>query len=233
MNFCKTVPAYDPAKPIRNARQPYLCINPQTTELCTKLGITDPCVVLGSSSRASFGGNQGDVSIGEDEDDPTYTSFMLDSSAADTNPDEISLDDDDDEDGSGAEEESKDVTQNRTRLSLSLPPVKGDEGSTSSSGLPFGDVSSPGGLKFPDPSDSSSKGELTTSTPMVPRVIKRRNLDIYTSSSQDDDTSGDGEKTNPSDSCESKEAAQELGAGRKLKIKRRNQAIYTADDDDD
>ena len=237
MNFVKTVPVYNPAKPIRNAQQPQICINPQTTELCTKLGITDPCVILseGTRSRQSFGGNA-DVSMGED-DDPTYTSFALDSSV---NPDEISLDEDDSDGGTNENHDNEaSATQNRTRLSLSLPPVKGGE--SSSSDLPVGDITSPfKDPPFPDLSDSSLKDGLTTSTPLVPRVIKRRNLDIY--SSQQDESVGGGDTKAPTASADSvEEKAGDLGGERKQetggrqikKIKRRNQAMYTADDDDE
>ena len=255
-NFVRTVPAYNPTKPIRNAQQPRMCVNPQTTLICTKLGITDPCVNIvgsngntsGTNPRASFGGgrmSQGDESTNDEEDYPTYTSDMFDSSAL--NPSEISLDDDGESDDepptTTTDEETTDTSSKKpaARLSLSLPPVKGsssedDIQSGSASELVSGELCSPIGCSS-KPDDDATEGlptNLKTSTPMVPRVIKRRNLDIYATPLHDKEEVDAGGGEGEEDGAESKlpeVLAVPVSGGRKM-IKRRNQAMYNASEED-
>uniref|UniRef100_A0A9J8D5R4 Debranching RNA lariats 1 n=1 Tax=Cyprinus carpio carpio TaxID=630221 RepID=A0A9J8D5R4_CYPCA len=95
-NFSLTVPAYDPSCPQPNAH-PVYSTNPQTTELCATLGLTDIYILAGQA----YGEECATGATGEEEDEdstgsvdepseyPTDTSGLSSS----YNPDEITIED--------------------------------------------------------------------------------------------------------------------------------------------
>ncbi|XP_018937934.2 LOW QUALITY PROTEIN: lariat debranching enzyme-like [Cyprinus carpio] len=99
-NFSLTVPAYDPSRPQPNAHPAY-STNPQTTELCATLSLTDIYILAGQSGQAY--GKEGTTGATEEEEDedstgsvdepseypPTDTSGLSSS----YNPDEITIED--------------------------------------------------------------------------------------------------------------------------------------------
>lgn len=111
-NFSLTVPAYDPNRPQPNAHPTY-CTNPQTTELCATLCLTDIYAMAGQGAQ-NFG-VEGATGAREEEDDednqstgsidePSEYPTVLSSSY---NPDEITIEDEweEEEEGVGCAEE--------------------------------------------------------------------------------------------------------------------------------
>lgn len=101
-NFSLTVPSYNPSHPQPNTQPSYL-MNPQTTELCATLGLTDIYAKAGQSSQAR-------PSTRREDEDNSGSSEEFPANPADTselscsyNPDEIVIEDEWDED-KGAEE---------------------------------------------------------------------------------------------------------------------------------
>ncbi|XP_067301127.1 lariat debranching enzyme isoform X2 [Pseudorasbora parva] len=113
-NFSLTVPAYDPSRPLPNSHPAY-STNPQTTELCATLGLTDIYILAGQNGQA-YGEEGTKVATEEEEDEdstgsidepseyPTDTSGLSSS----YNPDEITIEDEweeEEDNGVGCAEE--------------------------------------------------------------------------------------------------------------------------------
>lgn len=212
-NFSPTLPAYDPANP-QPQMSPSYNINPQTTELCAILGLTDIYALVGQG-KGDLGQSFGD-SIGEDDQDvdsgdepseyPTDTSALSNS----FNPDEITLEDEWEEE----EEEfkdSKDVPKPSTTggihtpSRLILPEPKSSISPCGPSDLrdmPPPSHSTPAPARSPPQNESPNDNNEGVS---AGRVLKRTS----------------DEKVNPS------------SRGTTPLIKRRNQDIYTTVDDAD
>uniref|UniRef100_A0A8B9KVT4 Debranching RNA lariats 1 n=1 Tax=Astyanax mexicanus TaxID=7994 RepID=A0A8B9KVT4_ASTMX len=230
-NFSLTVPAFDPAHPQPHIPPAY-ATNPQTTELCANLGLTDIYALVGQGGL-SPAAQEGGASEDEDDEDNRSTGsveepseYPTDSSALSSsyNPDEITIEDEWEEEGEGGDEKGSDAVvpeapagiQDSDRDSsplleaagrLVLPPPRAE----SETDEP---LSSPLALRLPPPSgslSSSSIGLLQTSSeeeggaPLA-RVPKR--------------CSGETKGTHSPTS----------GTPR---IKRRNQSIYTAPEDEE
>ncbi|KAG7463938.1 hypothetical protein MATL_G00181910 [Megalops atlanticus] len=231
-NFSVTVPAYDPSRP-QPQLGPTYATNPQTTELCATLGLTDLYArARQGEGAAEEGAGQGTM-VEEDEEEeeeenrstgsveepseyPTDTSGLSSS----YNPDEITIEDEWEEE----EEEGGDgVNKGTAAASLSPDAVvpEGEAGgrdadspprdlATSCLVLPSPKLSFP--LDLPPPSHSApspsspsicSAGE--EGSPQLVRIPKR--------------TSG--------------EAGGASSTGNTPKIKRRNQTIYTAQEEEE
>ncbi|XP_064185650.1 lariat debranching enzyme [Anguilla rostrata] len=230
-NFCVTVPAYDPSRPQPQVAPAY-ATNAQTTELCATLGLTD---VYAKAGRAAGSGEAGGKGASEEEEEeeeeeenqstgsaeepseyPTDTSGLSSS----YNPDEITIEDEweeEEEDGGGG------VKKGAGPPSLSPDAVVPEgQGGAQDADSPSRDLASsrlvlpPPRLSLPldlPPPAHSTPGSASPShcspteegSPLLVRIPKR--------------TSG--------------EAGAPGSAGNTPKIKRRNQTIYTAPDDEE
>lgn len=201
-NFSPTLPAYDPANP-----QPHMgpsCnINPQTTELCATLGLTDIYAVVGQG-RGEMGQSFGD-SRGEDDDTRSVESgdepseYPTDTSALSSsfNPDEITLEDEwEEEEGKEVKDFTKPTTTDviHTPSRLILPEPKSLTSPCGTSDMPPPSHSTPAPVRSQPQNesldDSNNEDSLgirvlkrssdEKTNPRSTPLIKRRNQDIYT-----------------------------------------------------
>ncbi|KAJ8352885.1 hypothetical protein SKAU_G00243610 [Synaphobranchus kaupii] len=231
-NFSITVPAYDPSRP-QPQLAPAYATNPQTTELCATLGLTDIYAKVG---QAKGGGEAGGRGVSEEEEEeeeenqstgsteepseyPTDTSGLSNS----YNPDEITIEDEwEEEKGDEGVGASKGAAAARLSPDAVVPEGREEAGRDGDSPardhassrlvLPPPRLSLP--LDLPPPahctpsSASPSHGSPTVEeegSPLLVRIPKR--------------TSG--------------EAVSASDTGNTPRIKRRNQIIYTAQDDEE
>ncbi len=223
-NFSLTVPAYDPSRPQPNAH-PVYSTNPQTTELCATLGLTDIYILVGQSGQGY--GEEGATGATEEEEDSTGSvdepsEYPTDTSGLSSsyNPDEITIEDEWEEDegvecgeGKGtdavvpegqvaSQDSDRDSSpQRETANRLILPPPS----STPESEAPLRSLQP---LSLPPPSASLSQGSSEEEGGLTPARVPKR-------------TSGE---TRPGSASHS---------GGTPQIKRRNQSIYTAVEDED
>ncbi|XP_037063769.1 lariat debranching enzyme isoform X2 [Peromyscus leucopus] len=98
-NFSMTAACYDPSKPQTQVQLVHR-INPQTTEFCAQLGITDINVILQKvkDKRYLFGEYEEQGDLGTDDSEEDRSEYNTDTSAMSSiNPDEIMLDDEEEE----------------------------------------------------------------------------------------------------------------------------------------
>lgn len=220
-NFSRTVQPYDPNKPQPHAT-PSCNTNPQTTELCATLGLTDLYAHVGqgggdlSRIRGSTGGgDDGGESADEPSKYPTDTSGLSSS----YNPDEITIEDE------WEEEEGKEETEGGCN-----PPsaVTGENLSD------VGEVHPPGRMVLPAPKSDTSPTDLSHvmnlpppshSTPAVAPACSGAEMEEHC---EDDDDEACRTLKRTSDGAEAPGSK-----GTTPRIKRRNQVIYTAVEDDD
>ncbi|XP_067265751.1 lariat debranching enzyme [Chanodichthys erythropterus] len=227
-NFSLTVPAYDPSHPQPNAHPAY-STNPQTTELCATLGLTDIYILAGQNGQTY--GEEGATGATEEEEDEDSTGSVDEPSEYPTdtsglsssyNPDEITIEDEweeEEDEGVGcAEEKGTDAVvpegqmgsqdsdrdsspQRETANRLILPPpcAAPETEAPLHSSRP---------LSLPPPSASLSQGSSEEEGGFTPARVPKR-------------TSG--------------ETAQGFAShtGGTPQIKRRNQSIYTAVEDEE
>ncbi|KAM6978980.1 lariat debranching enzyme [Tautogolabrus adspersus] len=228
-NFSRTVPAYDPNKPQPHAA-PSCSTNPQTTELCATLGITD-LYALVAQGGDDMGRVQGSTAGDEDDDEdrqsvgsadepseyPTDTSGLSNS----FNPDEITIEDEWEE-----EEGAEEVEGN------SKGELKGDK-------LPdvaAGDTHTPSRLVLPKPKSDFSQNSLpdlmnlpppSHSTPALSRAHPAAEREECCEDEEEDAASVRILKRT------SDESGEPGSIGTTPRIKRRNQVIYTAVEDEE
>uniref|UniRef100_A0A8C3A670 Debranching RNA lariats 1 n=1 Tax=Cyclopterus lumpus TaxID=8103 RepID=A0A8C3A670_CYCLU len=215
-NFSQTVQPYDPKRPKQHA-SPSCNTNPQTTELCATLGLTDLYAHAlqggGNLSRiqAGTGGDDDGESADEHSEYPTDTSGLSSS----YNPDEITIEDE------WEEEEGKEEVDGSSN------PILAVRGENPSDG-PAGEVHTPGRMVLPAPKSDTSPTNLSHlmnlpppshSTPAVAAHLcpgaEREEPSLPTLKRTSDEAEAPGSKvTTP-------------------RIKRRNQVIYTTVEDDD
>uniref|UniRef100_A0A673AUF6 Lariat debranching enzyme C-terminal domain-containing protein n=1 Tax=Sphaeramia orbicularis TaxID=375764 RepID=A0A673AUF6_9TELE len=216
-NFSQTVPAYDPAKPQPHT-SPSCNTNPQTTELCATLGLTDIYAQVGQGGdelNRSQGSTRGEVGNDDDEDGhsvgsvdepseyPTDTSGLSNS----YNPDEITIEDEwEEEEG----EEVKSEVQNRSdskegNKPSDLPSKTSPTHLSYLMDLPPPSHSTPAPTHSPSGPEREGLGEGSNDEVSPVRILKRTS----------DETGNAGSR------------------GKAPMIKRRNQLIYTAVDDDE
>ncbi|KAK7154137.1 hypothetical protein R3I94_007490 [Phoxinus phoxinus] len=227
-NFSLTVHAYDPSRPQHNAHPAY-STNPQTTEVCATLGLTDIYILAGQNGQTY--GEKGAIGATEEEEDEDSTGSVDEPSEYPTdtsglsssyNPDEITIEDEweeeEDEAVGCAEEKGTDAVvpegqmggqdsdrdsspQRETANRLILPPPC----AAPETEAPLHSLRP---LSLPPPSASLSQGSSEEEGGFTSARVPKR-------------TSG--------------ETAQGPAShtGGTPQIKRRNQSIYTAVDDDE
>lgn len=227
-NFSLTVPAYDPSQPQPHALPAY-STNPQTTELCATLNLTDIYILAGQSGQIY--GERGGKGATEEEDEEDSTGsadepsdFPSDTSGLSSsyNPDEITIEDEweEEEDGGvgcgegkgmdavvpegqvGSQDSDRDSSpQRETAKRLILPaPCAKPKTEAPLHSLPR--------LSLPPPSACVSQGSSEEEGAFTAARVPKRTS---------------GETTQSS-------AGQTGGTPQ---IKRRNQSIYTAVEDEE
>ncbi|XP_078118762.1 lariat debranching enzyme [Sander vitreus] len=235
-NFSRTVPAYDPNKP-----QPHVTAschaNPQTTELCATFGLTDLYAYAGQGG-GDLGRIQGSTGGEEEEEDdedshsvgsadepseyPTDTSGLSSS----FNPDEITIEDE--------WEEGEGEVQGNSKAA-----EKGDQ----LPDAPVGEAHTPSRMVLPAPKSDTSPPTLMShlmnlppplhSTPAVARSHAEAERRQRCEDDDDDDEDEDASSAVRILKRSSGEAEAPGSKSTTPRIKRRNQVIYTAAEDDE
>lgn len=203
LNFSVTAACYDPSKP-QTQMQLVHRINPQTTEFCAKLGITDINVSLQKAKEEHHlcGEYEEQDEGGSNDSGEDPSEYNTDTSAVSfVDPDEIMLDEE--------EEEDSFVSAHSDMNTTSLEPSSDQASDFSAS---FSDIRILPGSMFVSPDDTLGSPAVTEGKPG--EAVE----------------SGDGEDF---PGVPLKRLSDEHEPEQRKKMKRRNQAIYAAVDDDD
>lgn len=192
-NFSMTAACYDPSKPQSQVQLVHR-INPQTTEFCAQLGITDINVMLQKDKEEQHlcGEYEEQGDVGTDESEEDRSEYSTDTSALSSfNPDEILLDEEEEEqeEGPGGDVTTPSVepSHQASDLSTSFSDVRN---LPSSMFVSSDDASHPptGGEGNPGETVQSEEESLTDfplkrlsneHEPEQRKKIKRRNQAIY------------------------------------------------------
>lgn len=230
-NFSLTVPAYNPARPQPHISPSYNT-NPQTTELCATLGLTDIYAEAGQGGgKKRQGGALGGVELEEQEDYtgelseyPTDTSGL----SCSINPDEITIEDEWDED----EDEKQGTGEEGKEEARGLP--EGESKGCAEPGSPSFKARTSGHMVLPDP-----KSDCTPSRLSFPLNLPPPSHSTPIAAQLQDTSEGIGDKEDQKahgviPKRTSGEILDSLGSKEGTpRIKRRNQTIYVAVEDEE
>lgn len=205
-NFSRTVQAYNPNKPQPYAN-PRCHTNPQTTELCSLLGLTDLCSKAAQLSEEveEWEDEQSIGSADKPSEYPSDTSGMSRS----INPDEITIEDEwDEEPGEQGIEDLEGIPEVRTA----------------------GEVQTPCRMVLPKPKSDISPSHLSHLMEIAP---PSHSTPTIAQSQQCDDEEEDSAAVTRMLKRTSEEAGDSSGRGIPPRIKRRNQVIYRVVDGED
>lgn len=227
-NFSMTVPVYDPNRPQRKA-QPSYSTNPQTTELCATLGLTDIYAIAGQGVQIYATGATEEEEEEEDEDNgstgstdepseyPTDTSVLSNS----YNPDEITIEDEWEEGEECAEEKGTDAVVPEGK-------VGGQDSDRDSS--PFRETASR--LILPPPcAPPETEAPLRSSLSLVLPPPSLSSSASISQGSSEEEGGLTPARVPKRTSGETQVLASHSGGT--PQIKRRNQSIYTAVEDEE
>ncbi|KAM3862281.1 lariat debranching enzyme [Diretmus argenteus] len=225
-NFSRTVPAYDPTKPQPYASPSYNT-NPQTTELCATLGLTDIYAQVGDEL-----GRAQDSARGEDEDDEHSTGSMDEASEYPTdtsglsnsyNPDEITIEDEWEEEKEEGKAEAKGGTDSKG-------VVRGDK----SSDCPVGEIHTPSRMVLPEPKSEASPSHLSFPMNLPPASHSTPAPASSQPSAVREGLCDGGEAPVVRIPKRTSDETGDTGSTDKTpRIKRRNQVIYTTVEDEE
>ncbi|KAK1797729.1 hypothetical protein P4O66_008097 [Electrophorus voltai] len=234
-NFSMTVPAYDPSCP-QPHNLPTYSTNPQTTELCATLRLTDIYALAGQAGHIPPAGasEEGATEEEEDEDNGSTGStdepseYPTDTSALSSsfNPDEITIEDEwEENEGEQGEEEEE----------------KGTDAV-----VPEAVVGAPDGApdSAPDSDRDSSPVRQATGRLSLPPPRLEAEADGFPPASGSVPSSGGLSQTSSEEEggahparvpkrCSGEAKGANSPTGATPRIKRRNQAIYTAAEDEE
>lgn len=236
-NFSRTVPAYDPTNPQPRA-SPSCSTNPQTTELCATLGLTD--LYAQKAQRVSEpGGAQGAVAGEDDDGDDAHSADEPSEYPTDTsglsnsyNPDEITIEDEWEEEKEEKDKEDGDGEGKRAPKGAcdSKEAQAGEEILVSPAGRAH---TSGGRMVLPEPKSDDSTCRVSPSPVNLPPPTHSA-------------PAGGEEEGGPDDGAEEETPVVRIpkrtsdesevtvgGTGVTPRIKRRNQLIYAAVDDEE
>lgn len=234
-NFSPTVPAYDPSRPQPHAPPAY-CTNPQTTELCATLSLVDIYALAGQSAQNSTSWREEGANEEEDEDNqssgsvdepseyPTDTSVLSSS----YNPDEITIEDEweEEEEEEVEEKDGGEVKKPGTDAVVPEAPVGVQDSDRDSS--PQREAM--GRLVLPPPRTASKSDEASD----LPLRLPPPSTPFSSCFSQ---TSSEEEGATPPARVPKRPSGETKGSftptGSTPRIKRRNQTIYAAADDEE
>ncbi|KAK7804282.1 hypothetical protein U0070_006673 [Myodes glareolus] len=200
-NFSMTAACYDPSKPQSQVQLVHR-INPQTTEFCAQLGITDINVMLQKDKEEQrlCGEYEQQGDVGTDESEEDRSEYSTDTSALSSfNPDEIML-----------EEEEEEEEEEGPHGDMTTPSVEPSSQQASDFSTSFSDVRNLPSSMFVSSDDASHSPTGGEGNPGE------------TVQSEDEKSLTE---------FPLKRLSNEHEPEQRKKIKRRNQAIYAAVDD--
>lgn len=176
-NFSRTVQAYNPNKPQRYAN-PRCHSNPQTTELCALLGLTDLCAKAAQLSEQEGEEQWEDEQSVESADEPSEYPSENSGMSRSINPDEIIIEDEwDEEPGEQEIKELEGVPEVQTPRPMVLPKPKLDSTPSNLSLLMELDPHS-----HSTPTQSQQSGDEDEDSAAITRMLKRTNEEAGDSS---------------------------------------------------